>query len=236
MKLVTWNCQGAFRKKAAAILLHKPDILVVQECEHPDKLIFGSETPKPNDVLWFGDNKHKGLGVFSYGDHRFQIIDKHNQDLKIVLPVLVSGGKVDFTLFAIWANNRDDPDGQYVEQIWKAIHHYDEYLSGLSILTGDFNSNTIWDKPRRIGNHTAVVKKLFEKNIHSIYHKHFNQEQGKEKHPTFYLYRNKTKPYHMDYCFSSGVLLEKVKSIKVGTFKKWIALSDHTPLMVEFEM
>ena len=77
---------------------------------------------------------------------------------------------------------------------------------------------------------------MFEKNIHSIYHKHFNQEQGKEKHPTFYLYRNKTKPYHMDYCFSSGVLLEKVKSIKVGTFKKWIALSDHTPLMVVFEL
>ena len=36
------------------------------------------------------------------------------------------------------------------------------------ILTGDFNSNTIWDRKRRIGNHSDVVEKLEEKNIESI--------------------------------------------------------------------
>lgn len=54
MKLITWNCQGAFRKKAAQVLLHSPDILVVPECEHPDKLVFNSTTPQPNDLLWVG--------------------------------------------------------------------------------------------------------------------------------------------------------------------------------------
>lgn len=33
MRLITWNCQGAFRNKASVILKHKPDILVIQECE-----------------------------------------------------------------------------------------------------------------------------------------------------------------------------------------------------------
>jgi exodeoxyribonuclease III len=30
----------AFRKKADFILTYKPDILIVPECEHPDKLLF----------------------------------------------------------------------------------------------------------------------------------------------------------------------------------------------------
>lgn len=51
MKLITWNCQGAFRKKADIILLQQPDILVVQECEHPDNLVFNSTTQRPNDFL-----------------------------------------------------------------------------------------------------------------------------------------------------------------------------------------
>jgi hypothetical protein len=38
MKIITWNCNMAFRKKADLILAHKPDILIVPECEHPDKL------------------------------------------------------------------------------------------------------------------------------------------------------------------------------------------------------
>ena len=72
MKLITWNCQGAFRKKADVILKYNPDILVVQECEHPSKLIFNSDTKLPKDSLWFGDNHHKGIGVFSYSKYRLQ--------------------------------------------------------------------------------------------------------------------------------------------------------------------
>ncbi len=37
MKIITWNCNMAFRKKTDFILAHKPDILLVPECEHPGK-------------------------------------------------------------------------------------------------------------------------------------------------------------------------------------------------------
>ena len=60
MKIITWNCNMVFRKKADIILAQKPDILIVPECEHPDKLIFKNDTLKPTDVLWFGQNKNKG--------------------------------------------------------------------------------------------------------------------------------------------------------------------------------
>lgn len=237
MKLITWNCQGAFRKKANTILLHRPDILVIQECEHPDKLVFNSETLKPTDMLWFGDNKHKGLGVFSYSNYRFQLANDHSQNIKIICPISVTGGLIDFTLFAIWANNRHDPDGQYIEQVWKAVNQYDHLLKkGSTILAGDFNSNTIWDRQHRIGNHSAVVEMLEKKNIYSIYHRYLNQVQGKESHPTFYLQRKKVKPYHIDYCFASVDLYDKVQNIEIGVYDDWVSHSDHIPLIINFDI
>lgn len=223
----------AFRKKAGYILAYTPDILIVQECECPEKLIFNIDVPSPKDVLWFGDNKHKGLAIFSFSEFRFSLIGGHNQDLKLIIPVSVKGGGFDFYLFAIWANNPTDIDGQYVEQIWKAIHHYDDLLSEKScILIGDFNSNSIWDRKRRSGNHSNVVKYLEERAIFSSYHLFNNQVQGNEQHPTLYLYRHKNKPYHIDYCFLSSDMAEKISAVHVGDYDFWKKYSDHVPLMV----
>ena len=137
---------------ADAVLGLLPDILVVQECECPDRLLFGSVNRRPSDFLWFGDNQHKGLGVFSYGDYRFSLLDCYNPACKMIVPIAVTGGRIDFNLFAIWANNPQDPDHRYVEQVWNAINLYDGLLDkGSSILMGGFNSNTIWDKKNRVG-------------------------------------------------------------------------------------
>ena len=226
----------AFRKKAEVILVHKPDILIVPECECPEKLIFKAGTQKPTDILWFGTNQHKGLAIFSYGDYQLKVLDDHNPDYQIIIPIAVTGGKTDFNLFAVWAHNPNDPDGRYVEQVWKAINHYDSLLSSKqTILTGDFNSNTIWDKAHRIGNHSHVVERLAEKGIHSAYHSHHQQIQGKEQHPTFYLYRHQLKPYHMDYCFVSADLIDKIQSVQIGDHEFWSKYSDHVPLITDFK-
>lgn len=235
MKLITWNCNMAFRKKAPIILAHKPDILVVPECEHPDKLVFSADTRKPTDSLWFGKNKNKGLGIFSYSKFRFKVLDVHNDNLEMIIPIAVSDGKFDFTLFAVWANNPSDKDGQYITQVWKAIHQYDSCIKEKqTILIGDFNSNTIWDRPRRVGNHSTVVNRLEEKQIFSVYHKYYKQQQGKEQHPSFYLYKSKFKPYHLDYCFASVDMVKHLKSVEVGDYDYWMRYSDHVPLMVTF--
>jgi exodeoxyribonuclease III len=226
----------AFRKKANFILAYQPDIVVIQECEHPDKLKFNPDTPTPSAVLWFGTNKNKGLGIFSYSKYRFKLLRNHNQELKMIIPIAVTGGEFNFTLFAIWANNPDDPDGQYVEQVWKAIHHYDKKLKHKqTLLAGDFNSNTIWDRKRRAGNHSNVVKKLEEKSIFSCYHLHHKQVQGKEQHPTFYLYKHKDKPYHLDYCFASIDMIDKIQTVEIGDYDFWKQYSDHVPVMVTFD-
>ena len=225
----------AFRKKADFILKHQPDIIVVPECECPDRLIFGNETPRPTDLIWYGTNINKGLAVLSYSNYRFKLLDIHNTNLKYILPISVTGGSSEFILFAIWANNPQDKDGQYVTQVWKAIHYYDSFiLSNKTILAGDFNSNTIWDMPSREGNHSAVVDKLAQKNIFSTYHRFYQQEQGKEEHPTLFMYRHYDKPYHIDYCFASVDFIERMVDVEVGLYHDWTHCSDHKPLTVTF--
>ena len=226
----------AFRKKAGAILLLKPDILIVPECECPGKLKFPFGAPVPKDILWFGENPNKGLGIFSYSAYKLRLLDTYDPAIQMIIPIAVTGRDFDFTLYAIWANNPHDPDGQYVEQVWKAINHYDNYMSDKrTILAGDFNSNTIWDRKNRKSNHSNVVRRLEEKGIFSSYHSYFNSPQGKEKHPTLYMYRHKNKPYHIDYCFVSADMAKKIKSVEVGAFIEWTKYSDHVPLVVTFK-
>lgn len=214
----------------------KPDLIVVPECEHPDNFSKNSSMPRPTDALWFGDSKHKGVGIFSYSQLQFRLLENYNPVFKYVIPIAVTGGNFDFILFAIWANNVSDPKERYIAQVWKAIHYYKVQLSNSTcILAGDFNSNTIWDKPRRKENHSSVVSLLKDHGILSSYHTYHNLEQGKEKHPTFYLYRHRDKPYHIDYCFASAKLIDRIKSIEIGKHRTWMKFSDHVPLSVAFE-
>src|SRR6266498_6063764 len=237
MRIITWNCNMAFRKKANIILTYSPDILIVPECEHPDRLKFEIVTPKPNDTIWYGPNQNKGLGIFSYSNYRFKLLDIHNPELQLFIPIAVKNEHFSFTLYAIWAHDPNDPDGQYITQVWKAIHHYDKFITNRkTILIGDFNSNAIWDRPRREGNHSTVVERLEKKGIHSVYHKYFKQKQGKEQHPTLYMYRHKDKPYHIDYCFASEDIVNKLKSVEIGTYNFWRQYSDHVPLIVTFKL
>ena len=236
MKLISWNCNMAFRKKADLLLVHQPDIMIIQECEHLDKLPFISKYGEGIDCLWFGKNLHKGMAVFAFGKYKLKVCNHHREEFRMVVPIEVNDGQDQFLLFAIWANNPDDKDGQYVTQVWKAIRHYAEDLKNNKvILAGDFNSNSIWDIPRREGNHSDVVTFLENLGIHSVYHTKLTQVQGKESHPTFYLYRHLEKPYHIDYFFVSETLLNQLDSVSVGSHENWKGLSDHVPIFVEFD-
>ena len=225
----------AFRKKAIHLIKYEPDILVIPECEHPERLVFPPGIDRPNEMLWFGENQNKGLGIFFYGRFRLTKLDIHKEQLRTIVPIRVQNGRREFTLLAIWANNPDDPDGQYVEQIWKALQHYNEILSRKKIiLVGDFNSNTIWDKPRRKGNHSHVVDLLKGKGILSTYHSYHNQLQGAESHSTLYMYRHRDKAYHIDYCFASSYFTKRIASVEIGEYDTWCRFSDHVPVIVTF--
>ena len=236
MRIIEWNSQGAFRKKNNRILSLQPDILVVSECESENKLNFGDLTPKPTDFFWYGDSENKGIGVFSYSDYKFDLLKIFNPRYRFIIPLKVTGKDCSFLLFAIWAmDNKEKPEARYIGQIWLAINYYSNLLSLPCILTGDFNSNKIWDEKERVGNHSDMVRFLNKKNIHSLYHIQEKTEQGKEIHPTFHMYRKTDKPYHIDYFFASESIIKEGFKISIGKAENWIDLSDHVPLTLELK-
>ena len=227
--------QHGFRKKSKFIEEYKPDILIVPECEHPDKLKFDINSVHPNEIFWYGTNVNKGLGVFSFTNYKISLLDFHEEKYRMKVQLKITNGNSTYTIFAIWANNPQDRGYQYVGQVWKALNHYQNRIKKKNtLLIGDFNSNTMWDKPRREGNHTTVVGILADKGIESVYHKYFEQEQGKEEHPTLFLYRHQDKPYHIDYCFVSTDMAERINSVEIGDYDFWTQYSDHVPVIVTF--
>jgi exodeoxyribonuclease III len=235
MRLVTWNCNGAYRKKAALIAAYKPDLAIIQECESLEKLKFANGLPQPSASFWFGNNPNRGLGIFSYTGLHFELHQAYDDSIKYCVPLKVSG-YLNFNLIAIWAMGHRDPSLSYIGQVFQALALYQSFIeSAETVLIGDFNSNTIWDRPRRVGNHSRVVADLEKVGIVSLYHTYFKEDQGLETQPTFYLYRNQEKNYHIDYCFAPNHWAHKLKSVSVGPYGEWCHLSDHSPVFIEFD-
>ena len=120
-----------------------------------------------------------------------------------------------------------------IGQLWKYLKKHKQSLSEQdTLIVGDFNSNSCWDIWDRWWNHSDVVRELCGIDVHSLYHTETGEMQGHESQPTFYMYRKLDKPYHIDYVFLSGRLLES-SSLKIGKPEKWLEHSDHMPLVVE---
>lgn len=158
MKIISWNCQGAFRKKNDLVLRLNPDLVIVTECENPQRLKFGELTPTPLSYYWYGSNQNKGIAILSYSDYKVEVLDAFNPAFRYVIPIRCESKINSFLLFAIWAmEDKDNRRRSYVGQIWEAINHYAHLLNGDTVLVGDFNSNSIWDLKSRVGNHSDVV-------------------------------------------------------------------------------
>jgi len=234
MRLIHWNCLQSFRKKHGRILELTPDIVVVCECENEERLQFGKLTPRPTDFIWHGELPAKGLGVFSYSDYRLEIVDGFNPEFRHVVPIRVNNKEHAFILLATWTQKgKNGAIHTYIDPVWNAIHYYDQLFSEPIVLVGDLNSNVLWNKKGKTGNHSDVVGLLAERGIHSLYHLKNGLMQGNEPDPTFYLYRHKDKAYHIDYCFAHESLLTEDFNIEVGKHEDWCDLSDHVPLIID---
>lgn len=235
MKIITWNCNGAFRKKFHALLEFNADIFIIQECENPAESKDQEYKNWANNYLWIGNSKNKGLGVFAKKEINIKPLDWTNNfkdhSVKHFLPCQINN---DFQLLGVWTHQNNSPNFGYIGQLWKYIQVNKSNFKKI-IIAGDLNSNTIWDEWDRWWNHSDVIKELEEINITSLYHKYFDELQGKETKPTFFLQRNLSKPYHIDYCLSSYEFTQKLKDVDVPEFDKWHHLSDHVPMIITFK-
>lgn len=235
LKILTWNCNGALRKKFENLLDFNADIHVIQECENPAETKYSEYNSWAENYLWIGDSKNKGIGVFANKDIELCKLNWSNKfkdhSVKHFLPCSVNR---DFELIAVWNHSNNSPTYGYIGQFWKYLQVNKSNLKK-SLIIGDFNSNKIWDRWDRWWNHSDVVNELNEIGINSLYHKYWNEEQGKETRPTFFLHRNLEKKYHIDYVFGSREFADGLKRMEIGGIDKWLGVSDHLPIFCEFE-
>ncbi|SFU16556.1 Exonuclease III [Algoriphagus locisalis] len=236
MKIVTWNCNGAFRRKFNFIDKFDADIYVIQECENPIECNHPEYAYWAKNHLWIGDSKHKGVGIFVKGDITLEKLEwstiYKDHSVKHFLPCLINGN---IQLIAVWAHSNNSPNFGYIGQFWKFIQLH-KFKFNEILIAGDFNSNVRWDQWDRWWNHSDVIRELQERNVDSLYHFYFGEQQGTEQQPTFFLQRNLNKPYHIDYIFGSSSLRDKLQKIEIGKIENWITISDHLPMIGEFSL
>ena len=102
MKIVTWNCAGAFREKYTSIIEEDADIYVIQECENPAEY---DENGYPefagDNYCWTGDLRYKGLGIFANDNVKLEKLDKYcDTEFKNFIALGVNDS---FNLLGVWA-------------------------------------------------------------------------------------------------------------------------------------
>lgn len=224
MKIVSWNANCKFREKYTDVAKLGADIYVIQECENPETSKNTEYREFVKNGFWIGDIPFKGLMVFSQNPEIKLVL--HNwgtQGYRFFLPIEVND---QFTLVGSWACN------PYIEEFTDFIHATKKNIDKRTIIIGDLNSNVIFDKNHfKSGKtHSKIIKELREIGLEDIYHNKSGDEQGKEKVPTFYLYRHLDKPYHIDHCFATPDLIKKMM---IHARWQWLSLSDHLPIEIE---
>ena len=228
MKIVSWNCNGALRKKLNALRELNGDIFIIQECEDPDQCDDLEYKEWAKYSCWIGNRKDRGLGIFSKVDIGLKALNWPDYGFQLFLPCSTELG---FNILGVWTKNSKVRSKAYIGQLWNYLKFNENSLGNPHcIIVGDFNSNKIWDGRYPKGNHSDVVELLRKKGSYSLYHSMVGEEHGKETNSTFFMYRKNKQTYHLDYAFVSQALKVIPTSFELGLAKDWIGISDHLPI------
>lgn len=231
MTILTWNCNGALRRKFGFLTQFNADILIIQECENPAEIKDSEFKEWAGSYEWIGERKSCGLGIFVKNNHTISRLgwtdEYETRTVRLFLPVIIDESQL---VLGVWTKQNNSPNFRYIGQFWKYLQLHKPRLTG-AIIAGDFNSNARWDEWDRWWNHSDVIKELDEIGLISCYHAILNEEQGTETRNTFYLHRRVDKAYHIDYCFAPSTFIRTSSSITIGQYDRWIALSDHMPMV-----
>lgn len=222
MKIVSWNCNGAFRKKYERILELDADIYVIQECEPIDS--FKKDLTKIiSNGIWEKGANTKGVLVFAKPEVKLEKMEWNSYGMRVFIPIMVNNT---FLLVAVWTTKP-----AYIEEfyIWQLVNS--ERITDECVIIGDFNSNAIWDKGHSERGHSVVVNMLKTKGLESAYHYVSGDKQGEETESTFYMYRNVEKSFHIDHCF---IKPERIQYYKVLD-KSLLKISDHIPIVLNIK-
>jgi exodeoxyribonuclease-3 len=199
---------------------------VISECASAELIAQKISEPKPSSSIWIGDNRHKGLGVFTFGLFKAKLSPTYQKDFPYVAPVQIDG-PTRFNLLAVWAcHAKKNSYKAKLGPLRRAISAYREFIErGPSVVAGDFNDNVRWDKPTKTNKHSTNVSELAALGLQSAYHYSRGVDQGSEKEPTLYWRNRKIDGprYHIDYCFIPDAWVNSISAVTVGKFDDWVA-------------
>lgn len=225
MKIITWNCNQNFSRKASLVEFEDADILIIQECERlPNNFFPGYE------LFWCGYNEKKGLAVI-VRDIFTPNVSESVKEFAYFLPVRTKFGLI----IGVWAfNSRASKFGSNVTgHIVDFLDHIDADISNSLrvIIAGDFNNGPRWEKIKfHRNNFRYILSQLETRGFRSSYHTFHREKLGEETKFTHFHQREVEKKFHIDYAFTKGLT---VTSVRVGAPEDWIDFSDHTPLIIE---
>ena len=226
MKIISWNCSQALRKKFPLLQKHNADIIVCQESEKLESDFF-----KGYHYQWIGKNIHKGIGVLTK-KYPYSISKELNDNFIFYLPASFN----DFNLMNVWTHTKADKFGPDANgNIIDALNFYKDWIASKNkaIIVGDFNNSLVFDeKYNWTAKFVDIKNYLYNLNFTSAYHSIFDEEFGKESKATLFHTKNLNKKYHIDYAFIRGF---KIKNFEVGNYSDWIKHSDHMPLIIDIE-
>ncbi len=239
MKIISWNCNGALRKKLDIILQENADIYCFQESEHPDKW-FSKVEQDFQYPIYINDNNSKGIAIlvkkginFSNANWETEFVNNlygniKDKSMRYFLPILIDNK---YTIINLWCHKNNSEHFAYKGQLWKYLVSNKNYINKNTVFIGDFNANKIWDDADCWWNMTDNNNTLNSYNLYSAYHKKFNEDLGKETIPTFYLYRHLDRAYHIDYAYANPIMVCDFRILNISYLK----YSDHLPICLILE-
>lgn len=233
MRLITWNCKGAFHRKHDLIAALRPDVLVVPESAKLSSVAQTLGSTPVRSFEWMGENPRKGLAVVSYGDYSLQLHPSYDSRFRWIVPLVVTG-PVSFVLFAVWTLPVPK-NHSYVQPLFDAFNHYESLIGASEMVwAGDFNANFVFDEESRKYKFRDFVALLQRNGLHSLYHQQRACDHGEESDKTFYQYHHADKGYHIDYVFAPPRLHPHGFDVSIGSHADWSKSSDHAPVVCEF--
>jgi exonuclease III len=230
LKIVSWNCHcGLKMEKYLEIRGYSPHILIIQECTKNDFDYIKNMWQYKN---WYNDdlkNNKSEIGVAIFSDYEIAFTEIFNRKFRYVIPYVVSKNDYKFTLFAVWIN---PIKGNYIDHFDEAVKYYrdNKMLDDNSIIIGDYNTFAKDDN----GELDKLEGKL-NPLINCTIGTDFRQK------PTYYHAKNNLGID--DFCFIGKNIAEKFKiginipnkwDDKQDKDHHWKGLSDHAPIIVEF--
>jgi exodeoxyribonuclease III len=223
------------KEKYEKVLNIFPDIAVIQESVHVDKL---KDSFRYHDAIWAGKEEGIGLGVFSFSKdiNLTMLIDEIKYEW--IVPIKVSG-KADFVLIAVWTKRI--PGLSYGKLLYSALEEYEHFLrNNRVIIVGDFNLDkklpASYAGIQGIQGFDRIIDLFRSYGMESSYHYFYKESFGLESKATYNHHKKINKPFHIDYCFVSKEILQGTQQFYIGEGQEWTGLSDHFPLIMEADI